>query len=272
MGSDFVPHHTEYVRYKVIAVTILTFIFALTLSLFVAQNVFLGIDTMYVAMVFYILCYIPPISLTIWSYYRTVFTDVWLPNDIDTQQGFRKCKRCHHNKPERTHHCSQCKACVLKMDHHCPWLGTCVGYRNHKFFVLFLVYAFITSLIVMIFSASFAINFFVRNNSFDLRSVPDIFQFFVGTIFIFSSGSMLCVQVPIVLTNTTTIDRDSFYICSTQASRQANQYDLGTANNIKMFFGKNFLKAIVPIFSTEGDGMHWTKNTEYVQIDEEQNE
>lgn len=29
------------------------------------------------------------------------------------------CKKCIAPKPPRTHHCSVCAKCVLKMDHHC---------------------------------------------------------------------------------------------------------------------------------------------------------
>ncbi|TDG98292.1 hypothetical protein EPR50_G00217030 [Perca flavescens] len=50
------------------------------------------------------------------------------------------CKKCIAPKPPRTHHCSICNTCVLKMDHHCPWLNNCVGHFNHRYFLSFCLY------------------------------------------------------------------------------------------------------------------------------------
>jgi ribosomal protein L40E len=59
---------------------------------------------------------------------------------VKSNGEFRYCKKCQARKPDRAHHCSTCRRCVLKMDHHCPWLATCIGLRNHKAFLLFLIY------------------------------------------------------------------------------------------------------------------------------------
>ncbi|KAI9626107.1 hypothetical protein H4Q26_015852 [Puccinia striiformis f. sp. tritici PST-130] len=37
--------------------------------------------------------------------------------------SLRFCRKCDHYKADRSHHCSSCGRCVLRMDHHCPWLG-----------------------------------------------------------------------------------------------------------------------------------------------------
>ncbi|CAK0902305.1 unnamed protein product [Prorocentrum cordatum] len=56
------------------------------------------------------------------------------------------CERCQYWKPPRSHHCSICAKCVLRMDHHCPFTGNCIGIRNHGFFVLFWFFATVAAL------------------------------------------------------------------------------------------------------------------------------
>jgi hypothetical protein len=65
------------------------------------------------------------------NYYMAAFTDPGSPSDSFGNCGApvdnindNMCKKCNFSKPLRTHHCSICNRCVLKMDHHCPWYAS----------------------------------------------------------------------------------------------------------------------------------------------------
>ena len=72
-------------------------------------------------------------------------------NNLNHQEMIWKiCKYCKEIKPLRTHHCSLCDICVIKMDHHCPWINNCVGQNNQRYFLLFLFHSFCYTFLVTI--------------------------------------------------------------------------------------------------------------------------
>jgi hypothetical protein len=53
------------------------------------------------------------------------------------RDDYRFCDRCQVWQPPDGVHCPECNVCVAGYDHHCVWMGTCIGKRNYRHFVLF---------------------------------------------------------------------------------------------------------------------------------------
>lgn len=61
---------------------------------------------------------------------------------ISSSNNDEFCKKCNVFKGSSTHigHCPVCSVCVLNRDHHCFWVDNCIGYFNHKWFILYLIH------------------------------------------------------------------------------------------------------------------------------------
>ena len=56
-----------------------------------------------------------------------------------------KCPKCSSIKPNRAHHCSVCKRCILKMDHHWWVNNKNVFYDDYSGFNLLFLFVFLCS-------------------------------------------------------------------------------------------------------------------------------
>ncbi|SBS96232.1 palmitoyltransferase, putative (DHHC7) [Plasmodium malariae] len=166
----------------------------------------------------------------------------------------RYCKWCCKYKPDRTHHCRVCRKCILKMDHHCPWIYNCVGYRNHKYFMLSLIYCCFTTVFVSV----------TLFNS--VRSAINHRETAFNEMFLLLFGETLNSFLALVITcflffhlwAMTTIE-----FCEKQTSYQnqtySKYYNKGLYSNMKEVFGESPFLWFLPIDNRRGDGINFIK-------------
>lgn len=227
---------------------------------------------------------------TVPSVYLEKFSHIVRENQKDSLQfDADMCRKCGAKKPERSHHCSTCKKCILKMDHHCPWINNCVGFRNHKYFMLFLTYTVLLSITIV---SSFA-RWIKENLLKSTISFIEI-QIFSSFIISFIFGLVLSIftlsHYRYIFRNVTTLEhmekrrlwkRRRKQLIAIKDARSLSQselnelrgkfsspYDVGTRKNFEQVFGTNPLLWFIPVNRTTLDGIVWPSVSDSVVSEE----
>lgn len=179
-----------------------------------------------------------------------------LVREVKQTGGWRFCKWCDSYKPDRCHHCRVCKSCILRMDHHCPWIANCVGFRNHKWFFLLVVYALLSCVFIFLTMAQSL----MQSICCEYRSSRDRFLMVFGLTLAFIMTILLkafcCLHVWLMLKATTTIE-----FCEKRqrhsTSKVPPNYDQGPFENIRAVLGPNPFLWLLPIAGPAGDGLRF---------------
>lgn len=166
----------------------------------------------------------------------------------------RFCDKCFQVKADRSHHCSVCGKCILKMDHHCPWVNNCVSFTNYKYFVLFLGYALLYCIYGSLSTLSYFIMFwegsFLNSGKFHI-----LFLCFVAAMFSLSLVALFGYHLYLVSQNRTTLESIRPPMFSYGPDKQG--YNLGFKRNFLEIFGEKKLLWFFPVKTNLGDGIRF---------------
>ncbi|KAK9869348.1 hypothetical protein WA026_003105 [Henosepilachna vigintioctopunctata] len=178
-----------------------------------------------------------------------------LPLKTTNSDGsIRYCEKCKHIKPDRCHHCSSCRTCILKMDHHCPWIYNCVSFSNYKFFFLFLFYSILGCLYIIYttFSDGYNISNISELHGDDFQIVT---LFYMAMLLCVGATLLLLYHFCLLMKNQTTVERIQKPVFKSNLSIES--YNIGVKNNFLEVFGNNVILWWFPIFTAKGDGIHF---------------
>lgn len=191
--------------------------------------------------------------------------------------SFRICEICQAWKPDRCHHCSSCNECILKMDHHCPWFAECVGYRNQKYFIQFLIYSSFYSVIILLITSLELYTWFqVDGFEKELINFTLLFLWLLAVVTSISLGIFTSFSVMQLCLNQTTIElyrlrryKEEVAFLNEFSNEPikgaVNIFDLGSwKENWVDVMGSTFVEWCIPIRkisdTTDGNGLYFRVN------------
>jgi len=171
-------------------------------------------------------------------------------HEMKTTGERRYCKWCFKYKPDRCHHCRICRRCVLKMDHHCPWIMNCVGFENHKYFFLLVVYSMLSCWFI-----TFTVTESVERSAESEDSMINRFLLVLCLTLAIIMGSLMTVflsfHVWLMLSGMTTIE---FCEKATSLNRSTQGYSQGFYGNLTAVLGPQPLLWFMPVALPDGSG------------------
>ncbi|KAI9093450.1 DHHC palmitoyltransferase-domain-containing protein [Phlyctochytrium arcticum] len=174
----------------------------------------------------------------------------------------RYCNKCNKWKPDRTHHCSICQECVLKLDHHCPWVNNCVGFNNYKYFYLFVSYCMAYCLFIFFTMFPKVIWYASKDTRMGIFGIDfhTLFLLIMSGVFAICLLVFVAVHLNLVLSNKSTIEsmegsrRFRLEDNSVRYARHVNIYDVGWRENFVQIFGRDKKLWFIPVPTSLGDG------------------
>jgi hypothetical protein len=164
----------------------------------------------------------------------------------------RWCRKSEAYKPDRAHYSNHLQRPVLKFDHHCPWVGNTMGFRNYKFFVLFLLYSgaacamFNVNIIQLLVHATLS-----ASDTFLLLGAEGLTMILTTIL-----GPFLMFHLWLVSKDVTTFE---FWM---SPEEEGFPYDKGLYSNICASMGDNPLLWLFPVGGPSGDGLSFVKSGE----------
>jgi hypothetical protein len=168
------------------------------------------------------------------------------------------CLECKIIKPDRCHHCRRCDKCVLRMDHHCPYLNRCVGFKNQKYFTLFLIYIIIYIFFILLTTMHSFIQCW-NETFYNYRTEYHIFcMVTISICAIIPVLSVLIYTLRATALNRTSLEQEFVPVEAATNKENIYLFDLGSwKENFQDIFGKNMILALLPIWSTPNDGCEY---------------